>query len=110
MRIESPSRYMVVEPDELKAGPRTGTDISARLMPQTPAQVRARSRGISSWMARGTSGLPILAYRAGWSMADPAGKILELSLALPAGWCVYLLLLFRLLPRMLRTARPAGTL
>ena len=31
---------------ELEAGPRPGTDISARLMPRNPAQVRARSPGL----------------------------------------------------------------
>ena len=55
--VASPSRDMVVEDEdavgrwwsedvvELETGPHSSTDISARLMPRNPAQVRARSPG-----------------------------------------------------------------
>jgi hypothetical protein len=57
VRVVSPNRDMVVEDDyavgqwwsddivELETGPRSSTDISARLMPRNPAQIRTRSLG-----------------------------------------------------------------
>ena len=57
VRVASPSRDMVVEDDdavgqwwsddvvEFETGPRSSTDVSARLMPRNPSQIRTRSPG-----------------------------------------------------------------